>query len=94
MPKIAIVGLLAGVAFALSPTAALADPDDSSDGGGGGRAYPCPNGQFWYPQFNQCVVMCKPGFDHSSGPDSCDKIPTTYRDSYQGGAARRASASA
>ncbi|EFV11895.1 hypothetical protein [Segniliparus rugosus] len=79
MPKIAIPGLLAGVALAFSPAAALADPDDGGEGGG--RSYPCPNGQFWYPQYDQCVVMCKPGFDHISGPEACDKIPTAYRDS-------------
>ena len=93
MPRIAIVGLLAGAALALSPAAALADPDDGGEGGGG-RPYPCPNGQFWYPQYEQCVAMCKPGFDHINGPEACDKIPTAYRDSQRSRDEQRASISA
>ena len=91
MPKIASAGLLAGAVLAFSPVAALADPDDGGSGGGGGRAYPCSNGQFWYPQYNQCVAMCKPGFDHINGPEECDKIPTGHRDTYRQDEARRVS---
>lgn len=91
MPKIAIVGLLAGAALAFSPVDALADPDDNGNGGDGGRSYPCESGEFWYPQFNQCVTMCKPGFDHINGPEQCDKIPTAYRDSHRRDEASRVS---
>ncbi|ADG99314.1 hypothetical protein Srot_2883 [Segniliparus rotundus DSM 44985] len=89
MPKIALAALFAGAALVSGPALALADPDTGGDDGG---AYPCPNNQFWYPQYNQCVTMCPPGSDHLNGPEACDKIPTAYRQSERPGLGRQAPA--
>jgi hypothetical protein len=80
MLKIAFASLFAGAALAFAPALAFADPDTGGESDG---TYPCPNNQFWYPQYNQCVTMCPPGSDHLNSPDSCDKIPTAYRQSAQ-----------